>query len=170
MDINFQDRIDQYLLHPESMSELEKEQFLTELEKDTEKKSQFDLTVNLKIAIKSREDKLKEILLMQRQYEHLQVTTFKETKLENSYSQVCNEDIAKLPNRNNWIYWLSGIAIVVSIGFFVIKPVIFFDDSAPNIMRGVDDEVFDAIPCSNDTIECDTLSGNTVYTESIVEP
>lgn len=170
MDINFQDRIDQYLLHPETMSEVEKAQFLKELEKDTEKKSQFDLTVNLKIAIKSREDKLKKILLMQRQYEHLQVTTFNETKFENSYSQVCNEEIAKLPNRNNWIYWLSGIAAVVALGFFVIRPIMVVDDSVPNIMRGVDDEVFDAVPCCNDTIECDTLFSDTMVPELTIEP
>lgn len=37
MDINFQDRIDEYLLHPDRLSEEEKSQFLSELEADPQK-------------------------------------------------------------------------------------------------------------------------------------
>ena len=170
MDINFQDRIDQYLLHKETMSEVEKVQFLKELEEDVEKKSQFDLTVNLRTVIKSREDKLKEIVLMQLEYDDSQVTTVNETRLKKSYSQECNEDTKKPSKRKNWIFWLSGIAAVVALGFFMIKPVMFVDDSVHNTMRGDSDEVFDAVPCYNDTIEYDTLSSDTMVTEFIVQP
>ena len=44
MDINFQDRIDEYLLHPDRLSEEEKSQFLSELEADPQKRAQFELT------------------------------------------------------------------------------------------------------------------------------
>ena len=38
MDINFQDRIDEYLLHSDRLSEEEKSQFLSELEADPKKR------------------------------------------------------------------------------------------------------------------------------------
>lgn len=48
MDINFQDRIDEYLLHPDRLSEEEKSQFLSELDANPEKRAQFELTCNVR--------------------------------------------------------------------------------------------------------------------------
>lgn len=39
MDNNFQDRIDEYLLHGDNMSEEAKAQFLKEIEEDADKRS-----------------------------------------------------------------------------------------------------------------------------------
>lgn len=41
MDNNFQDRIDEYLLHGDAMLEEAKAQFLKEIEEDAEKKEQY---------------------------------------------------------------------------------------------------------------------------------
>ena len=49
MDNNkFQDRIDEYLLHGETMSEEDKEQFLKEIKEDAEKKEQYEFMNNVK--------------------------------------------------------------------------------------------------------------------------
>ena len=40
---NFQDRIDEYLLHSDTMSEEDKAQFLKEIEEDAEKKEQVTI-------------------------------------------------------------------------------------------------------------------------------
>ena len=45
---NFQDRIDEYLLHGDTMSEEDKAQFLKEIEEDAEKKEQYEFTKNVK--------------------------------------------------------------------------------------------------------------------------
>lgn len=60
---NFQDRIDEYLLHGETMSEEDKAQFLKEIEKeieeDEEKRELYEFTKNVKQAMISRGEKLK---------------------------------------------------------------------------------------------------------------
>ena len=58
MDINFQDRIDEYLLHPDRLSEEEKSQFLSELEADPKKRAQFELTRDVRLAVTSRARKM----------------------------------------------------------------------------------------------------------------
>ncbi len=54
MDNNFQDRIDEYLLHGNSMTEEVKTQFLKEIEEDAEKREQYELTKNIKATMVSR--------------------------------------------------------------------------------------------------------------------
>ena len=51
---NFQDRIDEYLLHGDTMSEEDKAQFLKEIEEDAEKKEHYEFTKNVKQAMVSR--------------------------------------------------------------------------------------------------------------------
>ena len=56
---NFQDRIDEYLLHGETMSEEDEAQFLKEIEEDEEKRELYEFTKNVKAAMVSRREKLK---------------------------------------------------------------------------------------------------------------
>lgn len=159
MDINFQDRIDQYLLHPDTMSEEEKAQFLKEVEEDAEKKRQFELTVNLKAAIKSREEKLQAIRMMQRQHDWKR----------------------KASGRNKWVYWLSGVAAVVAIGFFVIRPVVYDDaiyensstisSNRPTYPDGAEERIdYLCDSCACAPLPNDTLSDDTLSSEFIVDP
>ena len=67
MDNNFQDRIDEYLLHCETMSEEDKAQFLKEIEEDAEKKEQYEFTKNVKQAMVSRGKKLKAMTEFQKE-------------------------------------------------------------------------------------------------------
>lgn len=132
---NFQDRIDEYLLHGETMSEEDKAQFLKEIEEDAEKKEQYEFTKNVKQAMVSRGEKLKAMTEFQ-----------KEMKSHH--------------HRKTWL-WISSIAAVLVIGFFAINP-LFVENSPTDNVRGDENDVFDVtVPTdsiNNDSISTDTIS------------
>ena len=132
---NFQDRIDEYLLHSDTMSEEDKAQFLKEIEEDAEKKEQYEFTKNVKQAIVSRGEKLKAMTEFQ-----------KEMKSHH--------------HRKTWL-WISSIAAVLVVGFFAINP-LFVENSPTDNVRGDENEVFDmTVPTdsiNNDSISTDTIS------------
>lgn len=134
-NINFQDRIDEYLLHDETMSEEEKVQFLKEIEEDAEKKEQYEFTKNVKQAMVSRGEKLKAMTEFQ-----------KEMKSHH--------------HRKTWL-WISSIAAVLVIGFFAINP-LFVENSPTDNVRGDENDVFDMTAptdsISNDSISTDTTA------------
>lgn len=132
---NFQDRIDEYLLHGDAMSEEDKAQFLKEIEEDAEKKEQYEFTKNVKQAMVSRGKKLKAMTEFQ-----------KEMKSHH--------------HRKTWL-WISSIAAVLVIGFFAINP-LFVENSPTDNVRGDENDVFDmTVPTdsiNNDSISTDTIS------------
>lgn len=67
---NFQDRIDEYLLHGETMSEEDEAQFLKEIEEDEEKRELYEFTKNVKVAMVSRGEKLKAMTEFQKEMKH----------------------------------------------------------------------------------------------------
>ena len=135
MDNNFQDRIDEYLLHGDSLSEEAKAQFLKEIEEDAEKKEQYEFTKNVKQAMVSRGEKLKAMTEFQ-----------KEMKSHH--------------HRKTWL-WISSIAAVLVIGFFAINQ-LFVENSPTDNVRGDENDVFDmTVPTdsiNNDSISTDTIS------------
>lgn len=135
MDYNFQDRIDEYLLYGDTMSEEDKAQFLKEIEEDAEKKEQYEFTKNVKQAMVSRGEKLKAMTEFQ-----------KEMKSHH--------------HRKTWL-WISSIAAVLVIGFFAINP-LFVENSPTDNVRGDENDVFDmTVPTdsiNNDSISTDTIS------------
>ena len=132
---NFQDRIDEYLLYGDTMSEEDKAQFLKEIEEDAEKKEQYEFTKNVKQAMVSRGEKLKAMTEFQ-----------KEMKSHH--------------HRKTWL-WISSIAAVLVIGFFAINP-LFVENSPTDNVRGDENDVFDmTVPTdsiNNDSISIDTIS------------
>lgn len=134
MDNNFQDRIDEYLLHEDTMSEEAKAQFLKEIEENTEKKKQYEFTKNVKEALKSRGDKLKAMTEFQKGIKH--------------------------GRRKSWL-WISSIAAILVIGFLAINP-LFVENSPTDNVRGDENDVFDmTVPTdsiNNDSISTDTIS------------
>lgn len=120
---NFQDRIDEYLLHGETMSEEDKAQFLKEIEEDEEKRELYEFTKNVKMAMVSREEKLKAMTEFQ-----------KEMKSHH--------------HRKTWL-WISSIAAVLVIGFFAINP-LFVATSPNDNMRGDENDVFEMTAPSHD--------------------
>lgn len=135
MNYNFQDRIDEYLLYGDTMSEEDKAQFLKEIEEDAEKKEQYEFTKNVKQAMVSRGEKLKAMTEFQ-----------KEMKSHH--------------HRKIWL-WISSIAAVLVIGFFAINP-LFVENSPTDNVRGDENDVFDmTVPTdsiNNDSISTDTIS------------
>ena len=134
-NINFQDRIDEYLLHSDTMSEEDKAQFLKEIEEDAEKQGQYEFTKNVKQAMVSRGEKLKAMTEFQ-----------KEMKSHH--------------HRKTWL-WISSIAAVLVIGFFAINP-LFVENSPTDNVRGDENDVFEmTVPTdsiNNDSISTDTIS------------
>ena len=132
---NFQDRIDEYLLHSDTMSEEDKAQFLKEIEEDAEKKEQYEFTKNVKQAMVSRGEKLKAMTEFQKE-------------MKSHY------------HRKTWL-WISSIAAVLVIGFFAINP-LFVENSPTDNVRGDENDVFDmTVPTdsiNNDSISTDTIS------------
>ena len=134
MNYNFQDRIDEYLFHGDTMSEEDKAQFLKEIEEDAEKKEQYEFTKNVKQAIVSRGEKLKAMTEFQ-----------KEMKSHH--------------HRKTWL-WISSIAAVLVIGFFAINP-LFVENSPTDNVRGDENDVFD-MTAPTDSISNDSISTDTV--------
>ena len=136
MNYNFQDRIDEYLLHGETMSEEDKAQFLKEIEEDAEKKEQYEFTKNVKQAMVSRGEKLKAMTEFQK-------------------------EIKSHHHRKTWL-WISSIAAVLVIGFFAINPLFMEKNSPMDNVRGDENDVFDMTAptdsISNDSISTDTIS------------
>ena len=120
---NFQDRIDEYLLHGDTMSEEDKAQFLKEIEEDEEKRELYQFTKNVKMAMVSREEKLKAMTEFQ-----------KEMKSHH--------------HRKTWL-WISSIAAVLVVGFFAINP-LFVATSPNDNMRGDENDVFEMTAPSHD--------------------
>ena len=135
MDNNFQDRIDEYLLHGDSLSEKAKAQFLKEIEEDEEKREQYEFTKNVKQVMVSRGEKLKAMTEFQ-----------KEMKSHH--------------HRKTWL-WISSIAAILVVSFFVINP-LFVENSSKDNVRGNENDVFDmTVPTdriSKDSISTDTIS------------
>ena len=131
---NFQDRIDEYLLYGDTMSEEDKAQFLKEIEEDAEKKEQYEFTKNVKQAMVSRGEKLKAMTEFQ-----------KEMKSHH--------------HRKTWL-WISSIAAVLVIGFFAINP-LFVENSPTDNVRGDENDVFD-MTVPTDSINNDSISKDTV--------
>ena len=134
MDNNFQDRIDEYLLHGNSMTEEVKTQFLKEIEEDAEKREQYELTKNIKATMVSRGEKLKAMAEFQKKYE-------------------------KPKHGKTWL-WISGIAAILVVGFFAVNPLLLTNSPTDNV-RGDENNVFD-MTAPTDSIVNDSISTDTI--------
>ena len=133
MDNNFQDRIDEYLLYGDSLSEEAKAQFQTEIEEDEEKRELYEFTKNVKQAMISRGEKLKAMTEFQKEM--------------------------KRSNRKTWL-WISSIAAILVVGFFAINPLLVEISSHDNV-RGDENDVFE-LTAPADSIDTDSISTDTI--------
>ena len=157
---NFQDRIDEYLLHGDTMSEEDKAQFLKEIEEDEEKRELYEFTKNVKEALKSRGDKLKAMTEFQKENETQDEKRMTACSCP-EYRQT--EDIKIVGHKSNFrkkLVWFSGIAAVLVIGFFAINP-LFVENSPTDNVRGDENDVFD-MTAPTDSISNDSISTDTV--------
>ena len=130
---NFQDRIDEYLLHGETMSEEDEAQFLKEIEEDEEKRELYEFTKNVKQVMISRGEKLKAMTEFQKEIKH--------------------------GRRKSWL-WISSIAAILVVSFFVINP-LFVENSSKDNVRGNENDVFDM------TVPTDSISKDSISTDTI---
>ena len=162
-NINFQDRIDEFLLHNDAMSEEDKAQFLKEIEDDVEKREQYELTKNIKKALKSRGDKLKAMAEFQKENET------QDEKRMRACSCPCPEykeaeDVKIVGHKSNFrkkLVWFSGIAAILVIGFCAINPLFIEKNSPTDNVRGGENDVFD-MTAPTDSIANDSILKDTV--------
>lgn len=165
MDEKFQDRIDDYLLN--RMNDAEKAMFLCEVEQDKEKKEQLEFTKNVKDSICSREEKLRALAQLQKQYEkERRCAALRPAGTERAvyYCHATNVAAAEsVQSKNGKWLWISGVVAVLVVGFFAVEPM-FMYESDPHYnavpmekVRG-DHEVFGSTP--TDSIDKDTIKIN----------
>lgn len=159
---NFQDRIDEYLLHGNNMSEEDKAQFLKEIEEDAEKREQYEFTKSVKEAVKSRGEKLKAMAEFQKEYETQDKMRIRACLCPRpEYKE--DEDIKIVGHKSNFrkkLVWISSIAAVLVIGFFAINP-LFVENAPTDNVRGDEDDVFEV------TAPADSIGNDSISTDSI---
>lgn len=141
MDIDFQDRIDEYLLHGNNMSEEAKAQFEKEIEEDAEKREQYEFTKRVKQAMESRGEKLKAMAAFEK-------------------------GMNRHHGKRIWM-WVSGMAAALIVGFFAVSPLFVVNDYDGNI-RGTENDVF-VSPAPTDSIgnnATDSLHNDSTPTDS----
>ena len=134
MDNNFQDRIDEYLLYGDSLSEEAKAQFQKEIEEDEEKRELYEFTKNVKQAMISRGEKLKAMTEFQKEM--------------------------KSHHHRKTLLWISSIAAILVVGFFAINPLLVEISSHDNV-RGDENDVFE-LTAPADSIDTDSISSDTI--------
>lgn len=147
MDKDFQDRIDRFLLHGSEMTKEERAAFLGEIENDEEKKAQYQFTIMVRDAMRSRMSKLEAMKVME-----------KRGVMEceaNMPCAACPSPAYVPPRRNKWMYFLGGIAALFVVGFFVTM--MFVNNGAEDVMRGSGDQFDGTMPAAVDSLDNDTV-------------
>lgn len=129
MKIEFQDRIDDYLL--DRLSDEERKSFETDAAEDAELKEQLQFTETVQQATKSRNEKLAAMEEWKDDYvwedERVAAASAAEYRPTGSGYNYCPAPTMKesrsMPRSSGrWIfYWISGIAAVFVVGFFLIQ-------------------------------------------------
>ena len=134
MNNEYQDRIDRYLLG--KMSETESLDFENSLTTDKDLKEQYEFTKNVKEAIAGRSRRLARIKEWKEAYE-ANVSSEEEGRsmgrgADNSRNS--NTGIKSIPRDSStrYLYWLSGIAAILVVGFFIVSPLFFDKEGSPD--------------------------------------
>lgn len=149
MKIEYQDKIDNYLLN--RMSDEERRAFEQEMKLDKELREQVEFTKNVQTALKSRNEKLTRMQEWQKEMDEKaeRAYGYRATGSDFRYIQMLEmEDSQAKPNsssrkKRRLIYWVAGIAAIFIAGLFVL-PTITVYESAPvptedGVFRGGED-------------------------------
>lgn len=155
MDKDFQDRIDDYILS--RMSDEDRYQFENEIAQDEARKNQLEFTRNIKIAIKSRQDKMAMLEQMKIRYDR-----DKKAELPKSESASTKRlDVKKISKHVLWS--ASGFAAVLIIGLLVVNRPAYDSDPLFEVSGGAalgapnDNNQLAPGEIVNDTIPKDTV-------------
>jgi len=134
MNNDYQDRIDQYLLG--KMSDTEALDFEKDIRNDKDLKEQFEFTKNVKEAVVGRNRRLAQIKEWKEAYEAKNKTEeeYRPTGSGYEYSIKPKTEIKLEPRTSTrrYLYWISGIAAIFVVGFFVISPIFFEKGGSPD--------------------------------------
>ena len=124
MNKEYQDRIDKYLLG--QMSEQDSQNFENEIANNRDLKEQFEFTKNVKEAIVGRKRRLAQIKEWKEAYEakkSLEKEEYRPTGSGYDYSIRPQTEIEFKPqsSRRRYLYWISGIAAIFIVGFFLFS-------------------------------------------------
>lgn len=155
MDKDFQDRIDRFLLHGSEMTKEERAAFLSEIENDEEKKAQYQFTIMVRDAMRSRMSKLEAMKVME-YFDHV-ASADNAPRSKSLYAEqyaLSGVPPAKEPRRNKRWYFLGGIAALFVVGFFLTM--MFVNNGAEDVMRGNGDQFDGTMPAAVDSLDNDT--------------
>ena len=134
MNNDYQDRIDQYLLG--KMSEAEALDFEKDIRNDKDLKEQFEFTKNVKEAVVGRNRRLAQIKEWKEAYEAKNNTDgeYRPTGSGYEYSIKPKTEIKLEPRTSTrrYLYWISGIAAIFVVGFFIISPIFVEKGGSPD--------------------------------------
>lgn len=141
MKIEFQDRIDDYLLN--RMTDDERQTFESEVADDAELRDQLAFTESVQHTVKSRNEKLAAMEEWEDDYQwkkdpEIEVIAAAEYRSTGSGYSYCpaqprmeDKAVRRTPTRRI-LYWVSGIAAVFVVGFFLFQNLYVYD-AAPDI-------------------------------------
>jgi len=142
MKIEFQDRIDDYLLN--RMTDEERQAFESEVADDAELRDQFAFTGSVHHTMKSRNEKIAAMEEWEDDYQwkddpEIEVAAAAECRPTGSGYSYCpapsrmeEKAVRRTPTRRI-LYWVSGIAAVFVVGFFLFQNLYVYDASSPDI-------------------------------------
>ena len=171
MKIEFQERIDNYLMN--KMSDEERMSFEADLANDEELKEQMEFTRNVQRAMKSRGEKLAAMAEWKDDYSWEEnseepATEYRPTGrgYDASPSTSENDTNSSHPSWRRMLYWISGIAAVFIVGLFLFHNLNVSDGSGNLSPISIDNTTFRS---GNDYSEIEQLLNQKKYEEAIVQ-
>ena len=138
MKIDFQDKIDDYLLG--RMTDGERSSFEQQMNQDEELKEQVEFTRNVMTATKSRNEKLRKMEAWgdDYQWQHKRrVAAAQYRPTGSGYEATASAGMvtrsAPTQSSRKWIYWVSGIAALFVVGFFLTQTM--FVSKSPRMVK-----------------------------------
>lgn len=114
MELDFQDKIDEYIL--DRMSDEDRAQFEVAVNQDGTKREQLDFTRDVKAAVSSREEKLARLRVLQEIYDNR-----RRQEMDDCQSLSTPQYTAEKKPLNRLWWWVSGVAAVLVIGVLVVN-------------------------------------------------
>lgn len=131
MKVEYQDKIENYLLN--RMSDADRQVFEQDLEKDAELRDQYEFTSMVKTALmlENIDNDVNEWTKAYKERRKAEETEFKATGSGYEYTHKPDYRTYAPPRSSNrkFIYWISGIAAVFIVGFFLFKNIFFRVDA-----------------------------------------
>lgn len=153
MKFEYQEKIDNYV--QDKMSENEKKDFEQELTKNKELIDQLEYTKAVKKCVISREEKMAKLRAWESEDNTQETIILRTAGTESSNNAIHKE-------RKLW-YWISGIAAVLVVGFFIVSPLnMFYDGSDSPVKFQKNEDNGKPNPSFEQKNECDSIESDSI--------